>query len=174
MSIPPWYVVTGGPGSGAGKVIQELAIRGYQTVPEAARVLIDRYEIRGVSSRELRRDEAAFQQRVFRMKLEIEEGIPKDRTVFFERGVPDSIPYYEICGLDYKGIVRVSRGRYRKIFFLEELPEYKQDYARIEDEATARHIGRLLRPRYVELGYDVVDVPVMYTEPRAEFILSHL
>lgn len=174
MGTPSWYVITGGPSSGAGKIIQELAIRGYQVVPEIARVLIDRHVTLGISPEEFRKNEAEFQQRIFREKLETEQRIPRDRIVFFERGVPDSIPYYQINGLDTQEVERVSRERYKKIFFLEQLPVYTKDYARLEDEETARRLSELLYKCYSELGYEVFLIPTLTIMDRVQMILSQL
>ncbi len=177
MQETEWYVITGGPGSGAGTLIAELSLLGYRTVQEAARVLINRYNARGITSDQLRKDaaaEAAFQKEVLRMKLEAENMQPTNVTVFYERGVPDSIPYYALCGLDATKLTQISRGRpYRKIFFLHPVP-YRKDQARVEDETTARRIGEELRRTYVELGYSIFDVPVTHVEERRDIIISNL
>ena len=57
------------------------------------------------------------------MKVEIEERIAPDRLTFFERGIPDSIAYYQVCGEDV-GSVREASGqrRYGGIFLLDPLP----------------------------------------------------
>lgn len=172
--IPPRYVLTGGPGSGAGTLLRELAIRGYHTVPEAARHHIERNNIRGISTLELRRHNEAFQNEVLRLKIEIENITPKRRVVFFERGIPDSLAYFELDGLPNSGLPRRLSGRYRKVFWLSPLPVYRKDRARIEDEATSRKIGGLIKKWYRRLGYDLVTVPVMYLEERAEFVLARL
>lgn len=173
MEIPPWYVLTGGPSSGKTKLLEKLEELGYCTILEVARVLIDENEAKGVSAQELRKDEGLFQQQVLRMKLEIEERTPKDRIVFFDRAVPDSIAYYKICGLDTQEIEKISRNRYKIIFFLEQLP-FQRDSARIEEESIVRRLNQLLLESYENLGYKVVIIPVASIEERLKLILSHL
>lgn len=173
MKIPPWYVITGGPSSGKTVLLQELQKLGYYTVKEASRVLIDKYKKKGISTKELRKDEALFQQRLLQIKLEVEERTPKDKVVFFDRAIPDSVAYYKVCGLDARDIERISRNRYRKIFFLEQLP-FQQDYARTEDEATVRKLNQLLLESYKNLGYEVVFVPAVSIEERLKLVLAHL
>ena len=41
MSNSSWYVITGGPSTGKTTLLEELAKRGYKTIPEVARVVID-------------------------------------------------------------------------------------------------------------------------------------
>lgn len=173
MKIPPWYVLTGGPSCGKTTLLRELQKLGLVTFQETARVLIDEYKKRGISVQELRKDDVLFQQRVLEMKLDIEKKAPKDKVIFFDRGVPDSIPYYKLCGLDTKELERISRNRYKRIFFLEQLP-FQQDYARVEDGETVRKLNRLLLESYENLGYKVIIVPVMPVKKRLQLVLSWL
>jgi len=78
-----WYVITGAPCSGKSTLLNELALKGFHIVPEAARVVIDRHNTKGISAQELRKDEGEFQKQLTKIKLEIEEKTPKNRTVFF-------------------------------------------------------------------------------------------
>ncbi len=173
MKTPPWYVITGNVSSGKSTLIQELAIRGYQTVPESSRVLIDRYRANGVSAQELRKDEARFQKMVFELKLQVEKLLPKDKPVFLDRGLPDSIAYAQVCGLNPKIFNDPLPNRYRKIFFLEEV-SFEQDYARVEDEQTRKKIGPLLLKAYQDLNYEVIHVPALVVEKRVLFILDRI
>jgi len=168
-----WYVITGGPSSGKTTLLNELALSGFHVVPEAARVLIDRYNTQGISTQELRKDEGKFQKKALRIKLETEKKTPKDRVVFFDRGVPDSIAYYEICDLDIKELMKISKGRYAKIFFLEQLP-FEKDYARTECEETVEKLNDKLKKTYIELGYSVVDIPVGSVEERLKRIFIEI
>lgn len=171
---PNWYVITGGISSGKTTIINELSKLGFHTIPEVARVLIDREMVKGKTLGQTREDEVKFQVKVLEMKIEIEDKAPKDKTVFLDRAIPDSIAYYEFLGSDTKELVELCREkRYNKIFFLEQLP-YKKDYARIEDGETAKRISELLFKAYADLGYEIKRVPAMSIEDRVKFILSHL
>jgi predicted ATPase len=173
MKIPPWYVITGGPCSGITTLVKRLHELGYYIVDEAARSMINGYKKYGISGKEARKDEGFFQICVQAMKLEREKLIPKDKIVFFDRGVPDSIAYEKLYGLDTKALEEISRDRYKGIFFLEQLP-FKKDYARTEDEATAKKLNKLLLECYQDLGYQVVYIPITSVEERTKLVLSHL
>jgi len=169
-----WYVITGGPSSGKTTVLNELAKLGYTVYLEAARVLIEQEIVKGKSLEEIRGDEAEFQRRVLKIKIEVEKTAPKDKIVFFDRAVPDSIAYYQICGLDPKEVLKFCQKKtYRKIFFFVQLP-FNKDYARIEDGDTIEKLNKLLKESYENLGYKAIDIPVVSVEDRVQRILSEI
>lgn len=169
-----WYVITGGPSSGKTTLIKELSKLGYITCPETARILIDEGIKSGKSVEEIRTDESEFQRKVLRMKLTQEKKMPEDEIVFFDRAIPDSIAYYQICGLDEKEVINLCpRKRYRKVFFLEQLPFYK-DYARVEGGKTIKRLNNLLKKSYKNLGYKVIDILAMPVKERIRKILNEI
>lgn len=174
MSNTKWYVITGAPSSGKTTTISILSKMGYLTHTEAARILIDKEISKGKSLEEIRKDEREFQRKVLRMKIEIEEKLPKDKIVFLDRGIPDTIGYYQLYEFDVQEILKFcKRNVYKKIFFLEPIP-FEKDYARIEDEKKAEKLSELLKKAYLDLGYEVIVVPRMTIEKRVNFILSNL
>lgn len=117
-----WYVITGGPFSGKTKVIEYLAFLGYSVVPEAARILIDLEISKGKSIEEIRSNEAEFQKKVLKMKIRIEDKVSPKQITFFDRGVPDSVAYDQIYGLDARQTITASQKRkYKRIFLLEQV-----------------------------------------------------
>ena len=168
------YVITGGPCSGKTTLISKLSEMGYITVPESARIIIDEHARRGVKIEDERRNDLDFQKRVLEMKIRSEEGLPKDKTVFLDRGIPDTIAYYRLLGFDVKEIIDLCKERrYKKIFLLEQLP-FVKDYARIEDAKTASTLSNLLLQAYSDLGYEIVIVPPVSVKERLDIVLSHI
>ncbi len=169
-----WYVITGAPCSGKTTIIKELENLGYVVFREMARVLIDKERNSGKLTEEIRKDEGQFQKKVLKMKIELERDAPKDKIIFFDRGIPDSIPYFDNCGLDKKEVLKFCKTKqYQKIFFLEQLP-FKNDYARVEDTKVVKKINNLLRKSYKNLGYKVIDVPVASVKERIQRILKEI
>ena len=169
-----WYVLTGGPSSGKTTVLNKLSKQGYIVFSEAARVFIKKEIEKGKAIKEIRKDEGEFQRKVLKMKIEIEKEAPKNKIVFFDRGTPDSIAYYQISGLNPKEALNACRERqYRKIFFFEQL-SFKKDYARTEDKKTTEKLGKLLRKSYEELRYEIINIPVMPVLKRVEKILDEV
>ena len=173
MDVPSWYVITGTTSSGKSRLIDELAVRGYQTVPELARVYIDRARERGISTEELRSDEKGFQDDVLELKKSAELVIPRGRTVFFDRGIPDTTAYYNAYGWD-PGLLEIPAGVYRKVFLLEPLDNYERDYARKETPEQRLRINSFLRQAYEDMGCPVIYVPKVPIEQRVELVLSNL
>jgi predicted ATPase len=107
-------------------------------------------------------------------KVRIESTLRKDAIIFFDRGVPDSIAYYKLNGLDSVEPFQKSREvRYQNVFFLESL-RFLADPVRSENEQTARRLGRLIEESYQSLGYDLIQVPLLSVEERTQFVLERL
>jgi predicted ATPase len=167
-------VITGAPCSGKTAVIKMLEQRGYKVVHEVARAYIDNELMRGKTLTQIKADEWAFERHILIEKVRIESTLKKDEVVFFDRGVPDSIAYYKLNGLDSTEPFQKSREvRYQNVFLFERL-RFLTDPVRSEDEKTARRLNRLIEESYQSLGYDIIHVPIISVEGRTEFILKHL
>ena len=172
--IPNWYVITGGPDSGKTTVIKHLSELGYYTVPEYARLFIDKELENGKTLEEIRGDEIKFHIRVVKFKLSLERKTPRNKIVFFDRGLPDSIAYYKFLNVKPSQlIIKMSKNRYKKVFLLDAL-SYKNDYARNESEKDAQRIHELIKQTYKEFVYEIVTVPVMAIKKRVELILQNI
>jgi predicted ATPase len=171
----PWYVITGAPSSGKSTVIDSLSLRGHKTIPEAARVIIDSDRAAGIPTTVTRASELAFQERALKMKIETETGLLPTDTIFFDRGVPDTVAYYRLYGWSESDeFTRVMRNSpYRKVFILDRLP-YRSDATRTETEELAARLDSLLEHSYLELGIEVERIPVMRHFDRVDLILSKL
>ena len=169
-----WIVITGGPSSGKSTVIEYLRSQGYQVVPESARVLIDEETAKGKTLQEIRADEDEFQRRILQIQVEMEKRTSVEQLTFFDRGIPDSIAYCKIYGGNSELALKESqKRRYRGVFFCEQVP-FKKDYARTENQKIAHEISKLLYETYINLGYEVIKVPLMSVEDRASLILKEL
>lgn len=174
MKVPNWYVVTGGPDSGKTTTVEYLSKLGYHTVAEYARLLIDKELAKGKTIEEIRKNRKKFQDNALELKLELEKKTPKDRTVFLDRGVPDTLAYYRFLKLKVpKRLFVIGKNRYKKVFLLDILT-YKKDYARIESKKEAEEIHRQIKKAYKELGYGILRIPVMSVENRVKMILKNI
>lgn len=169
-----WYVITGAPCSGKTAVINQLAQRGHAVVHEVARAYIDAELARGKTLAQIKADEEAFERHILMAKVKLEASLARDEIIFWDRAVPDSIAYYNLCGLDpAEPRQKSQRVRYRKIFMLERLT-FLADPVRSEDEKTADRLGYLIEESYQSLGYELIHVPTVSVADRTEFVLARL
>lgn len=148
---------------------------GLSNWPEAARTLIDEEIAQGKTITEIRGNEIDFQWRVMKLKLKIEAELPLEEIIFLDRGMPDSIAYFQLLNLDPQEARDVCyRGLYRKVFLMEPFM-FKKDYARTESPEEVARLNNFLRDAYEQLGYEVIVVPVAaFIEDRARFILERM
>ena len=169
-----WCVITGAPSSGKTAVISALAHRGYAIQTEVAREVINLGISEGRRLEEIRKDVAALQRGILEVCLAREMALDVSKTVFLDRGLPDSITYLKIAGLPTLEAVTISSlFRYRAVFVFDRLP-FVHDEVRTENEALAEKLDKLLEGDYRALGYAPIRVPVLPIEQRADFVLDHL
>jgi predicted ATPase len=173
--MKPWYVITGAPSSGKTTLIDALSSRGHQTVPEAARTVIDEYLARGRIFYEIRADEEAFQWEVLVRKQDVESTLPSGSLIFFDRGIPDTIAYYKACGLRQRAGLdeAMAASHYRRVFLLDPL-DLEPDYARVENLDLAQRIDQELERAYRALGLEILRVPVLAPDERLQLVLDNL
>jgi len=174
-NITRWVVITGAPSSGKTSVIEDLRARGYGVQDEVARDLIEECLRRGLSVEDMRRDGGKQLQRdILRIKTGREALLDPAECIFMDRGMPDSISYFRLAGLDTEAATQAClKFRYEAVFIFDRLPLVK-DGIRSEDESVAQKIDGMLRTDYKSLGYNPVSVPVMPIERRSDFILETL
>lgn len=176
VSRPDWYVITGGPSTGKTTQIRLLTEQGYHTVPEAARLIIDEALAKGVTIEELRADEKKFQDDIAKRKMEIEATTPRDRLTFFDRGMHDTLAYLRYHTFKTEPWVAelMKISHYKKVFLLEPLERFSEDYARTEDAEFTKQIDQLFYDAYHEYGMEVIRVPDIGKTERLSYILNHL
>ena len=175
MSRNHWYVITGGPSTGKTTLLAELARRGYRTVQEAARTVIDDALARGITPQELRRDEKRFQEDVAAMKATTEASLDPQMVTFFDRGMHDTLAYMRYYSFDIsESIEQLMNARCRAVFLLDPLPQYESDYARTEDEQFIAAIQQLLHDAYAEYDMTPIHIPAVSVDERINLILDHL
>lgn len=176
MSVNNWFVVTGGPSTGKTTLLLGLKKRGYKIIPEAARTLIDESLQEGISVGELRFDEKLFQEKVALLKKQIENKCDRNEIVFFDRGMHDTLAYMREYNFDINGGIMelMDTSVYNKVFLLEPLPTFENDYARTENSAFTKSLHQQLFDVYREYGMNPIVVKVASPRERLEFVINNL
>lgn len=167
-------VISAGPSAGKSSTIRELSARGFQTLPEAARILFDQAISEGKEPEQVRQ-EPDFHEQVESLDRQIEGHINTCTTTFLDRSLADNIAYRQLNPEAEipSGLIKEVKDRYDTIFILERI-EFKDDEVRSEDETQAEEIHQQLIETYMNLGYEPVIVPLKPVDERADFIESKL
>lgn len=177
MAIDKLFVLTGPPGSGKSTLLSHLRALGFACIDEPARqILAEQRSIRGNGL-------PAVDARLFvdlmlsRMICEYQRIENTTTPVFFDRGVPDMLAYASLSGFDYQpGWNAAEKYRYNeRVFFAPAWEEiYTTDDERTMSFELTSQFADDLRSIYPQCGYDLLDLPCVSVQERAEFILSHL
>jgi predicted ATPase len=167
-------VITGAVSSGKSTLIDQLADRGFQTVPETGRLYVEREMAKGRTIEEIRENMAAIQILLKDMQLEIEHGLQVNDVIFLDGAVPGSLAWYRAFGLNPNEILPdCLHHRYASVFILDPLP-FQEDGARDGDASIADLLDKWIARDYSALGYSVVRVPVLPPQERLAFVLERL
>jgi predicted ATPase len=167
-------VITGASCSGKTTLINLLANRGFQTVPEAGRKFFERELAKGRTIDDIREDQAAFTRQVYDIMVKHESGLRATEVNFLDRALPDGFVFYRLAGLNPNEILPdCFQHRYSFVFLLNRLP-YKKDGIRVADDETAAYLESWMLRDYTALKYKIVRVPVVTPEERLEFVLDKL
>jgi predicted ATPase len=169
-----WIVIGGAQSCGKTTLIGQLAEKGFRTAPEGARLYLEAEMARGRTVHEIRGNMAAFQRGIVDTQLRIEGELGASDIVLLDTGVPSSMAWWRVYGLNPNEFLRECfRHRYASVFLLDRLP-IKGDGLRPEDEALAAFLDEWIRRDFRALGYSMVRVPVMPPEERLAFVLERV
>jgi predicted ATPase len=169
-----WHVITGAVSSGKSTLTDQLADRGFRTVPETGRLYIEREIAKGRTIDEIRENMAAIQIAIKDMQLEIEHGLRADDLLFLDGAIPGSLAWYRAFGLNPNEILpECFHHRYASVFILDLLP-FQEDGARDDNADKVGYLDAWLTRDYSALGYSVVRVPVLPIQEQLAFVLERL
>lgn len=146
-----WIVITGAPSSGKTTLLQALQARGYRVVSESAREVLA----------ECRLDEsgAEVQRMIEQRQMTKETALPVNQRIILDRGLPDSLAYRQLVGLEVGELRALIQPERYAVIFLCGFGEHIADGIRKDDVERARRIESLIRDVYKELGCRVVELP---------------
>lgn len=169
------FVITGASGSGKTSLINELAKRGFKIVHEVAQPFICEQLRKGIKEPWLKPD---FQPLLLQSQLDNEASLPiEEGILFLDRGIPDILAFFKHRKQDVPEHLQqqIPKLDYEKIFFLESMSSFDKKSFRVEsDREEAEKIALIIKKEYGRQGYELINIPALTIEKRADFVLKHI
>jgi len=160
--LPSRHVVLSGcSGGGKSTLLTELARRGFATVPEPGRRIVEE-EMRGDGGALPWVDAAAFARRAIEMARSDRGGSDAAADwIFFDRGLVDAaVALQHATGHPAASILAQSRRYHGKVFITPPWPEiFATDNERRHELADAVAEYNRLLAAYGQFGYELISVP---------------
>lgn len=175
---PNLFVISGGPGAGKTTVLHELARLGFRYAPEVARQIIQE-QLRSGGNALPWSDCQTYTDLMLQRSIEsFKKHTPASEPLFADRGIPDTLGYARLIGLDHTGYIENACRRYRYaalVFLAPPWKEiYRRDSERKQDFIEADRTYQYMIEAYRECGYETIELPKLTAAARAKFILDRL
>jgi predicted ATPase len=172
------WIITGGPGSGKSTLIGALAARGLDSMPEAGRAIIqDQVAIGGDALPWS--DRRAFAELMLSWEMRsYRAAVNLSGPVIFDRGIPDVAGYLRLSGLPVPTHVEKAAQTFRynrRVFIAPPWPQiFMQDAERKQSPEEARATYEVMIKTYSKLGYELIQIPQLPVDQRAQFVLAKI
>lgn len=173
-----FFILTGGPGSGKSSLLSLIEETGLLCVPEVARILIKDQLEKGGNALPWG-DLTTYSRLMMEYSVaDYEENLSREETVFFDRGIPDTIGYLKLIGhsVPKEFLEYAQKYRYNSQVFI--LPPWKEIYVndieRKQSFKEAEETYDALLKTYQELKYQPIVVERTTIGRRLDFVLSKI
>ncbi len=179
MQNNPFFVITGAAGSGKTALIDELKKRGYRCVEEIARQIIqEQMKIHGdgVPWNNLNRFKQLMLARFIDTYAQAMQH--REEITFFDRDILDLVAYDYLTETEPSKELQHAAQRllyHNKVFVLPPWKEiYCSDAERKQTYEEAIQGYDNLINVYLENGRELIEVPKISVEKRADFVIEHV
>ncbi len=171
------YVITGGPGFGKTLLIEELKQSGYHCSGEFARELILSQQESGGEILPWK-NAKLFQQDILQKRIGFFDSVPDGSLAFADRGIPDQLAFARYRGFRVPEVLIECAERYRyapQVFVTPPWPEiFTNDAIRTETFEEALRIHEFIVKTYLDLNYQIIELPLLPVKQRINYLLQNL
>lgn len=170
-------VITGAMGSGKSTVLKLLKAEGLTVVEEPAREILAEQRSIGDEGVPEKNPMLFTQLLLSRAIYQYKQMQNAHDMVIYDRGIPDNIAYAQLFNLNYLPAHRAAKlYPYNSDIFV--FPAWKEIYTtddeRIMPFEAAKAFGDEVQKNYKEYGYNLIEVPCISPEARAQFIKERI
>tara|TARA_B100001250_G_scaffold371160_1_gene355800 strand:+ start:13 stop:543 length:531 start_codon:yes stop_codon:yes gene_type:complete len=171
------YIITGAPGTGKTSIINELKRRQVHCIDENSREVIAEQIIIGGEILPWK-NQIAFENQIANMRIQQYLASPDNCICFFDRSALDCIAYLKTNNLDASTEILSGIKNYvfnPHVFYTPIWEEiYTNDRERKESFEKAKAIENSLISTYRYFKYNLIKIPKLTIQERADFILSKI
>lgn len=171
-------IFTGGPGGGKTTVLNLLSNIGYMTIKETGREIIqNQMKTNGSAVPWIDTKRYAHLMYLYSL-IDFEENIHLEKPCFFDRGIIDVLGYCRLINIPISAELKEAASKYhyyKKVFlfpFWDKI--YTNDTERKQNKEEAKRTCDVMKNTYEEFGYQIVTVPYLKPEERAQWIIEEL
>lgn len=168
------YVITGGPGFGKTGLVNALRQSGYPCSDEYARELIGIQQRIGGEVLPWKNPKL-FQQEILRQRIQFFESVPDGLLAFADRGIPDQLAFSQYKGFRIPTVLADCALNFRYAPWVFVTPPwidiFTNDEIRTETFDEAICIHEWIQTTYRDLGYKLIELPLLPIDQRMSFIL---
>lgn len=178
MQIENLYIISGGPGSGKSTLLKALRRHGFPCMPEAGRAIIQHHLSIGGTALPWA-DRNLFAELMLSWDIRsYNEALQLNTSVLFDRGIPDVMGYLRLCNLPVPPHIEKAAKTYRyhqRVFIAPPWQEiFTRDAERKQSFEEAQATYKALAEVYLELGYELLPIPLASVEERVKFVLENM
>ncbi len=166
-------ILSGAPGTGKTSVLNALKSLGYICMDESFREFVQEDNLEK-TSQNYKESPLYFSRLLFESRKKQYHNYQNAKITFYDRSLIDILAYLSVDGLpipeEWESFIKEHYYNKTILYFpfWEEI--YQTDQERLENIDLAKEIDLELRKTYLNLGYEILEIPKLSIPNRVQFI----